>query len=155
MKEKFSKERFLILNGDVLHMRCIVHILNLIVKDGLNEVCDSIARIQNVIRYVRSSPMRARELEHFNLVLRVRELHTRVQFVSMLPLNGTPLCRDRPPEPFLNNNKKTRGLDWYVLSLGLGLNSGSPKPIPYRDLGFKFFNMWVIYMQESPLIDLG
>ena len=63
LKEKFSKERFFILNGDVLHIRCIVHILNLIVKDGLNEVRDSIARIRNVVRYVRSSPMRARTFQ--------------------------------------------------------------------------------------------
>ena len=37
----------------------MAHILNLIVRDGLTMVRESIARIRNVVRYVRSSPMRA------------------------------------------------------------------------------------------------
>ncbi|KAF8014549.1 hypothetical protein BT93_H0385 [Corymbia citriodora subsp. variegata] len=57
--------RFLILNGDTLHVRCTAHILNLIVKDGLNEVRDSIARIRNVVRYVRSSPTRAKTFRSY------------------------------------------------------------------------------------------
>ena len=38
----------------------MAHILNLIVRDGLTMVRESIARIRNVVRYVRSSPMRAK-----------------------------------------------------------------------------------------------
>ncbi|KAL4365811.1 hypothetical protein AHAS_Ahas07G0143400 [Arachis hypogaea] len=44
--------------GDYLHMRCCAHILNLIVKDGLKEIDDSITRIHNAVKYVKSSPMR-------------------------------------------------------------------------------------------------
>lgn len=39
-------------------MRYCAHILNLIVKDGLDEHDKSILRIRNVVRYVRSSPFR-------------------------------------------------------------------------------------------------
>lgn len=51
------------MNGDALHMRCNAHLLNLIVRDGLNEVRDFIIRIQNIVRYVRSSPARAKTFQ--------------------------------------------------------------------------------------------
>jgi len=44
-------------------MRCTAHLLNLIVRDELNEVRDSIVRIQNVVRYVRSSSARAKTFQ--------------------------------------------------------------------------------------------
>ena len=44
-------------------MRCAVHILNLIVKDGLVEIKQSISRIRNAVRYVRSSPARAHQFK--------------------------------------------------------------------------------------------
>ncbi|KAK1384389.1 BED-type domain-containing protein [Heracleum sosnowskyi] len=47
-----------ILENKFLHMRCCAHILNLVVKDGLKEQNDSIIRIRNAVRYVRSSPAR-------------------------------------------------------------------------------------------------
>ncbi|KAL6544154.1 hypothetical protein OROGR_010651 [Orobanche gracilis] len=47
-----------ILERTYLHMRCCAHILNLIVKAGLKFQSDSIHRIRNAIRYVRSSPTR-------------------------------------------------------------------------------------------------
>lgn len=47
-----------ILDHEFLHMRCCAHILNLIVRAGLEYQSDSIYRIRNAIRYVRSSPSR-------------------------------------------------------------------------------------------------
>lgn len=47
-----------ILDDEFLHMRCCAHILNLIVRAGLEHQSDSIFRIRNAIRYVRSSPSR-------------------------------------------------------------------------------------------------
>ena len=57
----YLKKRFkhgLVLNGDFLHVRCCAHILNLIVYDGLKDVNDSLNRIRNAVRFVRSSPAR-------------------------------------------------------------------------------------------------
>ncbi|XP_028053531.1 zinc finger BED domain-containing protein RICESLEEPER 2-like [Camellia sinensis] len=47
-----------ILEHEFLHMRCCVHILNLVVSDGLKEMDDFIANIRLAVRYVRSSPNR-------------------------------------------------------------------------------------------------
>ncbi|XP_018467598.2 zinc finger BED domain-containing protein RICESLEEPER 2-like [Raphanus sativus] len=53
----------LVLNGEFLHIRCATHILNLIVKEGLNEIDDSIIAIRNAIQYVRSSTNRLTSFE--------------------------------------------------------------------------------------------
>jgi hypothetical protein len=42
--------------GDHFHMRCVAHILNLVVMDGLKDQDLSISSIRNVVRFVRSSP---------------------------------------------------------------------------------------------------
>ncbi|KAL4340526.1 hypothetical protein GQ457_08G022240 [Hibiscus cannabinus] len=47
-----------VLDGQFLHMRCVAHILNLVVKDGLKELDLSIARIRGAVKFVRSSPNR-------------------------------------------------------------------------------------------------
>ena len=51
------------MNGEFLHVRCTTHILNLIVKEGLNEVDDSVTAIRNGIQYVRSSTNRLKSFE--------------------------------------------------------------------------------------------
>ncbi|KAG7948001.1 hypothetical protein I3843_14G123500 [Carya illinoinensis] len=47
-----------IANHEFIHMRCTAHILNLIVSEGLKDVDDSIVRVRNLIKYVKSSPQR-------------------------------------------------------------------------------------------------
>ncbi|KAL0329120.1 UNVERIFIED_CONTAM: Zinc finger BED domain-containing protein RICESLEEPER 2 [Sesamum radiatum] len=54
-----------ILDGKYLHMRCVAHIINLIVKDGLKELNDSIERVRTVVRYVRQSPARTRKFNDY------------------------------------------------------------------------------------------
>jgi hypothetical protein len=39
-----------------MHVRCCVHILNLIVTEELKEVDESIMRVRSVVKYVKSSP---------------------------------------------------------------------------------------------------
>ena len=39
-------------------MRCYAHIFNSIVQDGLKDLNESIVKVRNVVRYVKSSPNR-------------------------------------------------------------------------------------------------
>jgi uncharacterized protein DUF4413 len=52
-----------LLEGQYLHMRCASHILNLIVKDGLNEVDLSVLKVRALVKYVRSSPARLKKFK--------------------------------------------------------------------------------------------
>ncbi|GAU26439.1 hypothetical protein TSUD_294040 [Trifolium subterraneum] len=47
---KISPYRF-VLNGELFHMRCCAHILNLIVKDGMQAISSSIDKIRESVRY--------------------------------------------------------------------------------------------------------
>lgn len=47
-----------IFGGKYMHVRCLAHILNLIVKSGLHIMNKSVASIRNAVRYVRSSGQR-------------------------------------------------------------------------------------------------
>ncbi|CAN6721630.1 unnamed protein product [Malus baccata var. baccata] len=51
-------------DGKYLHMRCVAHILNLVVNDGIKLLNTAIQSIRNAVRYVRYSPQR---LESFKM----------------------------------------------------------------------------------------
>jgi hypothetical protein len=56
LKRKSRDKVGAILGNEFMHMRCCAHILNLIVTDGLKEVSDSIVKVRNAVKYVKSSP---------------------------------------------------------------------------------------------------
>lgn len=51
-----------ILGGQNIHLSCNAHRLNLIVAEGLKEYRKSIAKIRNVVGFVRSSPSRTQSI---------------------------------------------------------------------------------------------
>ncbi|KAK3212211.1 hypothetical protein Dsin_016917 [Dipteronia sinensis] len=55
--DKLSSDSTL-LNGEMFHVRCSAHILNLIVKEGLDVINDSIDRIRGSVSYWTASPKR-------------------------------------------------------------------------------------------------
>ena len=48
-----------------MHVRCVAHILNLIVQDGLKDISISVKKVREVVRYIRNSPMRLRKFKEF------------------------------------------------------------------------------------------
>ncbi|XP_015949290.1 zinc finger BED domain-containing protein RICESLEEPER 2-like [Arachis duranensis] len=65
LKRRLNAWNSLVLKGDYLHMRYSAYILNLIVKDGFKKIDDSITRICNAVKYVKSSPMRSESFKAY------------------------------------------------------------------------------------------
>nr|XP_009619485.1 zinc finger BED domain-containing protein RICESLEEPER 2-like [Nicotiana tomentosiformis] len=52
-----------LMNGTHLHVRCMAHIMNLVVQDSLQESSVSIERVRHAVRYVRQSPARLKRFQ--------------------------------------------------------------------------------------------
>ncbi|CAN0879859.1 Putative AC transposase [Linum grandiflorum] len=63
LKEKFFTWGTNMLQGKYLHMRCVAHVTNLIVGQGLSELGMSVRRVREAVRFVRSSPARFARFE--------------------------------------------------------------------------------------------
>ncbi|XP_055960099.1 zinc finger BED domain-containing protein RICESLEEPER 2-like [Mercurialis annua] len=48
-------------------MRCIAHVINLVVSDGLKEMNSSVKKIRDCIRYIRNSPSRLKQFKDLAL----------------------------------------------------------------------------------------
>jgi hypothetical protein len=59
---KIGKDK-LMLKGSTLHIRCCAHILNLIVKDGLDIIHKAIERIHDSVAFWTATPKRVEKLE--------------------------------------------------------------------------------------------
>ena len=58
LKKKVANWENCITKGEHLHLRCVAHILNLIVNEGLKDIDDCVGKVRNAVRYVRLSPSR-------------------------------------------------------------------------------------------------
>ena len=64
LKRKTKDWKTTILDNEFLHMRYCAHIVNLIVCEGLKDQNESVGKIRNAVRYVRSSPSRLQTLKN-------------------------------------------------------------------------------------------
>ncbi|KAM3398146.1 hypothetical protein P3S68_001660 [Capsicum galapagoense] len=51
------------MEGQHLHVRCMAHILNLIVQDGLKEIDKSVKRVRQAMKYVKQSAARVKKFK--------------------------------------------------------------------------------------------
>ena len=58
IQKKTKHRKVTILGHKYLHVRCSAHSLNLIVREGLVEMDETIVKVRKSVRYVRSSPQR-------------------------------------------------------------------------------------------------
>lgn len=58
MKSSLKNRGGAVAKGSYLHMRCVAHIVNLVVQDGLKIMSHPVQRIRNAVKYVRSSTAR-------------------------------------------------------------------------------------------------
>ncbi|CAN6319333.1 unnamed protein product [Urochloa humidicola] len=72
--KKITKPKMM-LEGKLLHMRCAAHILNLIVKDGLEVIKDSIAKIRESIAFWTATPKRVEKFEEIGKHVKVKMDH--------------------------------------------------------------------------------
>lgn len=72
LKKKTKKNA--ILGAEFLHMRCMAHIVNLVVVDGLKEKSVSVDRIRGAIKYIRQSPAR---LQKFKKCVEIEKLESK------------------------------------------------------------------------------
>lgn len=61
----------LLLEGRLIHMRCCAHILNLIVKGGLEIIGDAIEKIRDSVSYWSGSPKKCEKFEETNRQLSI------------------------------------------------------------------------------------
>ncbi|KNA22643.1 hypothetical protein SOVF_032530 [Spinacia oleracea] len=58
MRRKINGWKSGVLKGRFLHMRCVAHIVNLVVSDGMETVNESITRVRHAVRFIKQSPSR-------------------------------------------------------------------------------------------------
>ncbi|XP_068309623.1 zinc finger BED domain-containing protein RICESLEEPER 2-like [Pyrus communis] len=66
LKNQLNFRSLLVMNGDLFHMRCCAHVLNLIVQDGLKEIDHLVIEIRECIKYIKGS--KARKLKFYECV---------------------------------------------------------------------------------------
>ncbi|XP_055826363.1 zinc finger BED domain-containing protein RICESLEEPER 1-like [Solanum dulcamara] len=125
LSKQLTKMGTNLMNSNHLHVRCMAHIMNLIVQDGLKECSLSIKRVRHAVRYVRQSPAR---LKRFQKSCDDEQLSCKKSLCLDVPTrwNSTYLMLSRAVEfenAFSNYASREIGLRHYLKILMLKLES--------------------------------
>lgn len=58
LKKLLLSKKALHMNGDLFHIRCASHVLNLVVQDGLTVISQAIVKIRETVKYVNGSTLK-------------------------------------------------------------------------------------------------
>ncbi|KAM3250252.1 hypothetical protein P3L10_004321 [Capsicum annuum] len=104
------------MNGEHLHVRCMAHIINLIVQDGLKVTGVSIEMVRKAVKYIRQSPARCKRFQECCEDLDINSKKSLCLDVSMR-CNSTYLILNRAIEcehGFLSYVDRDIGLSQYL-----------------------------------------
>jgi len=86
LKKFLLSKKALHLDGNLFHIRCAAHVLNLIVQDGLSVISSAIGNIRETVKYVNGSTSRkekfkliAQQVNAPNLSLKI-DVPTKMEF---------------------------------------------------------------------------
>ncbi|CAI9301032.1 unnamed protein product [Lactuca saligna] len=65
LKKSFQNSNKCLLNGKWMHIRCIAHILNLVVQDGIKKVDKAVEIVRWAVKWIRQSPSRIHKFIEF------------------------------------------------------------------------------------------
>nr|KJB25738.1 hypothetical protein B456_004G207100 [Gossypium raimondii] len=71
LRKKFNSRGGLVQSDKYLHMRCMTHIVNLIIVEGLKEMNKFVERIRGAVRYGRQSPARLQKFKECVVVEKI------------------------------------------------------------------------------------
>ena len=80
--KKFNHRNASVANGKFTHMRCVAHILNLIVQYDIKDASVSVDRVRGAVRYIRVSPSR---LTKFNQRVKEEMIDSKAQLCLDVP----------------------------------------------------------------------
>ncbi|GMI86360.1 DAYSLEEPER [Hibiscus trionum] len=61
LRKKLNHRNTCVANGKYMHMRCVAHVINLIVQEGVKHASGSVDRVRAAVRYIRASPLRMKK----------------------------------------------------------------------------------------------
>lgn len=64
LKYQLSLNDNLMCGGEFFHIRCLAHILNLVVQDGLDYGEKAVSKIRDYVKYVKSSETRRKKMKN-------------------------------------------------------------------------------------------
>lgn len=74
LKNTLCNRGYFALGGELLHVHCSAHILNLIVQDGLREVTSLLSKIRESVNYVKLTPQRSTRFQNAKVHVRLQSL---------------------------------------------------------------------------------
>ncbi|KAM2871190.1 hypothetical protein FF1_018860 [Malus domestica] len=74
MKKRLGEMNSLLVGVKYIHMRCSCHILNLIIKSGLEEPAKSVEGIRNCVKYIHSSLARLDKFRDFAILFKMDKM---------------------------------------------------------------------------------